>query len=185
MLIILLMSAATACSSGSRTGQQANPFVCGNGTAAGAVSYRIGWQDPTDGIRPTVLGTEAKWDLSDATALDPNGWIALGPEDTGEPLAQLGMTMAAPTLNAAGNCIAPVVTAVLSTTDVRVGTAQQLIARLYERVGPEAGAVVFETIGPREASGSFLVSLQRVIITPNMPPTTGETITVSGTFVAR
>lgn len=120
--------------------------------------------------------------------------IVLGPEETGEPLAGLNLEIAQAAYYAGDSCLAEVKWATLSTTQVRVGTSEELDAKLYELV-PDACNNGLLNAGfsyvrvASEGSSSIAVHdmcirMQRVMVTPDNPPSYGEKITVAGVFTA-
>ena len=132
--------------------------------SSGVVSYETG---------PAFSGSRAVWDRK------PDGWIALGPEATGEPVGQIAMTTTRPD----GECRASVVTATMSTSDVRVGTAEEINGKLYELV--DAGQTVQVIHVNEDEFVGHLLRLVELIILPTEAPRLGETIRVTGTFIAR
>lgn len=151
-------------------------------------SYRIyvgaSEDDPgSEAYPPDDNGSEAIWSVDART-------VTLGTEEEGEPLALLIIRFESEPVATPTGTIARVEFAALSTTDVRVGTAEQLNARYYEledgECGPASGSIVavrYISSGMVVADGMCL-KMRRVIVSPVAPTEYGETVYVTGEFVA-
>lgn len=82
-------------------------------------SYVLGF--PAFGDDLVFRGVETEWNLS-------SGIVVLGPEETGEPLARLELHLV---VNPSDSTSAVISSAILSTSNVRVGTSEELDSRLY------------------------------------------------------
>lgn len=134
------------------------------------------------------------------TNFDPNlGLLVLGPEDgpDKEPQAGLTLTFDEPIQQTGLSwCFAEVTWAALATTDVRVGTGDEINGKFYElyeganQCGSLLGApnqtatatVRVDYISRDVISGTACLGMQRVIYSPVAPPVYAEVITVVATF---
>lgn len=136
-------------------------------------------------------GKEAWW-LADI------GLITVGPEDKSGPadngpVGQLFLFIDKPFVDD-GQCKARVLDATMSTTDVRVGTGEELNGKLYELVSEEGQSggsgsnlevfIDLDFAGGSSLNGSVQLFLIRIIISPIEPPTFGETVGVQAEFTA-
>ncbi|MCB9170544.1 MAG: hypothetical protein H6597_01560 [Flavobacteriales bacterium] len=136
-----------------------------------------------DGESKTLVG----YDIDDASWSDVAGLVYLGADADAEPLGTL--TIGIDHFAYINNVYTAVVSsAVLSTTDVRVGTAQVLNARRYHLVpagqGAASGLITIVERTDDLIAGILEFSMYRVQTDPNVQ-VPAETITLHGEFVAR
>ncbi len=115
------------------------------------------------------------------------GYIFCNTDDKNEPLGTLTLTISS--VNPDGNAI--ILDAIVSKTDVRVGTAEELNARTFlitpRDTDPEAdytgsnGFITDAEIGSNYIKANFTMQMYRQIFWPDQEP---ESVKVSGTFTA-
>lgn len=150
---------------------------------------------------PTVNGeiTEGRYSLTlssehfGSTPLDGDsvstswaadtGAIFLGADENNQPLGTLTMTVGPVYTHPNGLRTVNVLSAVLSKSDVRVGTAEELNAMTYNLISaPDANHIFSVEIGTNYIRGNMsTVLFERVLFYPEDVP---DIATVSGEFVA-
>ena len=121
------------------------------------------------------------------TNWDPGaGFIFLNTDENIEPLGTLTMTIAVPLIDASTWLdrwgYVPVYDALVSKTEVRVGTAVELNGRTYQKFdGDDKGFTNME-IGTNFISGNIEFTMERILVWQQDEP---ETVTVKGWFVAK
>jgi len=136
--------------------------------------YNIYFNSEANPEGHTFEGVKTEWNLN-------SGILVLGPEDTGEPLARLQLTLSVGLDN-----YIRIVSGSLSTTDVRTGTSEELNAKLYTFVDyVDNGG---HGIIPNEINSTnvkidpyILITMERVIVNENDVP---ETISLGAKFNA-
>lgn len=118
------------------------------------------------------------WDIG-------TGLIYLGTDDILEPLGTLTMTIGAQ-FDSVGVLYVDILDATLSTTDVRVGNAWELNARLYQLkeptiVGAYRNVIQISSLTDTRFEGFIYMRMERVIVHTTDTP---ETIKVDGDFAA-
>jgi hypothetical protein len=136
----------------------------------------------TEGYELTLTNTKGQTKTLKGDSVDTNwdpasGLIYLGTDDNNEPLGTLTMTIFSP----AANDSSRVITAILSTSDVKVGNSQQTNPRSYKLIGSAPYGIKVESIDETQITGEVNIQMERVIQNPQDEP---ETITLTGTFTA-
>jgi hypothetical protein len=178
--------------------------ACGDpGAVLPDSGYVFGWPDPDNcsdascRIPPTAESTfGSNW------VYDPELGILAFDEhagDTGRPDDQptAGLTVLWQLEIVDNVCLGVVTGAIMSTTDVRVGTAAELNGKSYELAGANARIdcpipntpltlggrdILFYYVSPGTASGFLCLAMQEVIVSPIAPPEVGEPFRVFGRF---
>lgn len=135
------------------------------GDDVGGRSYEFSIEREESEKNQTFSGVKAKWNHDIGT-------IVLGPEDEGEPLALLMIS-----IDMSGN----VISATLSTTDVRVGTGDELNGKLYQLTDLLVGMRIKGNTPTYIQVDGFEFSMDRQIMNQNDVP---ESIVVTGSFTA-
>ncbi|MCA9520392.1 MAG: hypothetical protein KC609_05450 [Myxococcales bacterium] len=125
--------------------------------------YTVQFKDVTGG---GTLATSKGLLADDFTGAwsQETGILYLGTDEVVEPLGTLTITLSG---HPAGPGSATVESAIVSTTDVRVGTSDELNARLYELVPGATQTAVLRYSNSQCLGGTLTLKLRRVIIYPD------------------
>lgn len=155
----------------------ASLFSCGteNPEKSGETVSKSEYQIVITGDHERVLVGD---NVESSQWIPEDGWVYLSADEFNEPLGTLTMSIGWKTEEEAYPEYY-VASALLSKSDLKVGTAEELNARLYEMT---EGTITYAEFGANFIRGHLSLKMERVLNWPDDEP---ETVIVNGSFTAK